>query len=1065
MQDYVDRLQAILAKPELTPAEVRDGIISTYVIISRLNQTDGDSDVGLKQDAEGLFSHVDGFMGAIFWERGFDINNPTLEQVAETKIMMDGMTQIYAMPENIQAAFNDIYECLSNKAKGIGAALSAETKALVSLEGSAQTEDTSSEETPPLSEDVPASEVDQIISELPSEMESSWDMAPPPMYPTADATETPSEEETPTEEMPVMPDGETPEIAEVDENESEPVPSEEPPVIPDSATTEIPSDETPSLSDGFEPSQILEEEPPIVSESEPAVAEEAPPLSTGFDPSKILEEEPPAVTESEPPSTEVEPVAEKFDPSKILEEEPLAAIESEQAVAEEAPAAEEFDPGKILEEEPLAAIESEQAVAEEAPAAEEFDPSKILEEETPVVSDNDSPKDEEEQSTADEFDPSKILEEESAVVSETDSPSVVDELPTADEFDSAKIVEEPSVVTEGDTIEEQLEEPMASGFDSGVIETEESVVSSEPDVPSAPDETRAMESGETAKPEEPSGQAWGYEVITPATEAPKAVDATEVEAPVAETTVKKTAKKRGRPKKVKKVVKKKAKKRGRPRKKVVDAKDKPKRKRNIKAKNLKIDLSGISIPDDYMAEDPFARAHKEEPELETPMPTDIPPIEEPTGFATEEPEPSTAAASEPDLLDADTAFEDDYSREIGEMESETPTHSAAAEMPLDSELSELGIETPTVEETASFELPSMDTNPEPAAEEVASTEEPSIDVSGFTSLDDTPDTPEESKEVDLTDRETSSELGAILEEPDDIPAIPDFGVPAVDSAAETPEPLTLDEEDATAAESEFSEDIQESEETVSMEGVASEFSDGTSFAERLEEEPSPESSPSSWTELQNEPVEGDTPMNQEMPSESYSEPDSGTEFEDTPVSNAEITSEIPPRKGGSPLLAILALVLGLALGGGASYYWFGVQQAKVVNEKIQNLEKQVEESKQVQEELAASRAEAQALSAIINGQMEASKLPVPKPQYYKTGKGAIVYWVDNSSVRRKYFFYRGKGKKGELKKIGAKAVAKNMLRFRKVSRGTWRYAVTAVDLEGNETEKSEILSLKFPLKK
>ena len=901
MREYVDRLQAILAKSELTPVEVKDGIVSTYVLISSINQTEGDSDVGLKQDAEGLFSHIDGFMGAVFWERGYDIDNPTLEQVAETKVMMDGMTQIYAMPENIQSAFNDIYKYLSNKAKGMAASLTAETNKLLQLDDTPVSAADTADTLPP-AEEAATSEVDQIISELPSEMESNWDTAPLPMYPASEAKEADTTEDMLIETAPVMPDSKTPEM-----------PVEEPPVIPDSETAK------------------LSNEPPPAAE---------------FDPSKVLEEEPPVMAESEPPGA-----------------------------------------------------------AEEIPKAEEFNPRKILE-------------------------------------------------------------EEPSVVTEGEAIPEDADEPVIPGFDTSTSESEEPVMSSKPDKPIVSETPAESIASEETKPAATTGEAWNYEVLSTPEVPSLTGESTAADASASETTEEKPKKRRERKKKVKKVVEKKAKKRGRPRKKVVADKDKTKRKRNIKAKNLKINLSAINIPDDYMAENLFAPAYTEEPEVETPTPIDIPPTVEPAGAAAETTEMPLPAESEP-FNDDETAFEDDGRQEIGEMEPETPVPSFGVEMPTTAELQVLGVESPSEVETKSFELPDIASTPEPSATETTSTDKPSIDVSGFSGLDDILELPDELIEHDVVDRRTGAEPVAIMEEPNAIPLALDDTSSQEAQYKETAETLTPDEETA-AAESKSSEEITESEESVSREDVTPGESDSReeiSYAKRTEEEPAPESSPSLWTELQNEPVEGEMPMSQDMPSEMYSKPDSGTEFEETPVSNAEIASELPPRKGGSPLLAILALVLGLALGGGAGYYWFGVLQANQMKDKIQTLEKQVEESKHAQEDLAKVQAEVKAFSEVINGQMAASKLPVPKPQYYKVGKGALVYWVDNSPVTRKYYLYRAKGRKGELKKISDKPQAKNMLLFRKVSRGTWQYAVSAVDLDGNETEKSEVLILKFPLQK
>ncbi|MBN1594885.1 hypothetical protein JW933_03060, partial [candidate division FCPU426 bacterium] len=251
MQKYVDRLQALLEKPELTLAEVKEGIISAYVIIARVNQASGNADAGLRQDADGLYSHINGFMGAIFWERGYDYDDPTIEQLAETKIMMDGMTQIYAMPEKIQSAFNDLYDYFTNRAKDMRAVLAPETKELIGLKASgAVTTPDHAREVAPASSDNQADEIEKILDEVPSEMDSAWG-APLPPYPG---------EETAQKEDPAG-----------------------------NIQGEPPSAEK------FDPSRVLAEEPPSAEKFDPSrVLAEEPPSAEKFDPSRVLAEEPPS---------------------------------------------------------------------------------------------------------------------------------------------------------------------------------------------------------------------------------------------------------------------------------------------------------------------------------------------------------------------------------------------------------------------------------------------------------------------------------------------------------------------------------------------------------------------------------------------------------------------------------------------------------------------------------------------------------------------------------------------------------------------------------------------------
>lgn len=132
MQEHVQRLRDYLNR-RLTPEEVRDGLISAYLVISRLNQLQGNPEVGLKQDVKGLQAHISGFMGAVFWERGFSFEQPTVEQLSETKMMLDGMVQVYAMPDDLQTALNEMCEVLLARGRGEPAAVSASLMGLLQV--------------------------------------------------------------------------------------------------------------------------------------------------------------------------------------------------------------------------------------------------------------------------------------------------------------------------------------------------------------------------------------------------------------------------------------------------------------------------------------------------------------------------------------------------------------------------------------------------------------------------------------------------------------------------------------------------------------------------------------------------------------------------------------------------------------------------------------------------------------------------------------------------------------------------------------------------------------------
>jgi hypothetical protein len=116
MEEYLQRLRQYLTQGGLTAVDARDGMVAAYLVVSRLNQLQGNPDVGLKQDEPGLYQHFSGFLGAIFWERGYNYDHPTVQQLGEVKMMLDGTAQIFAMPENLQMALNEICDFLLARA-------------------------------------------------------------------------------------------------------------------------------------------------------------------------------------------------------------------------------------------------------------------------------------------------------------------------------------------------------------------------------------------------------------------------------------------------------------------------------------------------------------------------------------------------------------------------------------------------------------------------------------------------------------------------------------------------------------------------------------------------------------------------------------------------------------------------------------------------------------------------------------------------------------------------------------------------------------------------------------
>jgi len=320
MEKYFQKLHELIAKAELTPSEVKDGMLSIYVVISRLNQTQGNSEMGLKQEADSLYAHISGFMGAIFWERGFDFENPTLEQIAEVKIMVDGMTQIYAMPDNLQNVLNDVYDTIVGYAKGLAGQISTETKALLNLGETPASEITadqpSEEPQPPVyGQD---HEIASILSEIPSDTQSTWDDELPP--------------HAPVQPMPEESAG-APEEAQADAS------------VPEAGQ------DGDSTAQTFDPSKVLEEDDPV-SASTSVTSEEAVPAmqikpeepiseSGDFDPSSVLEEEVPVPVSMDTAPEETAKIEESqsdssdFDPSRIVEEQaPLPEIPADSQVEE-----------------------------------------------------------------------------------------------------------------------------------------------------------------------------------------------------------------------------------------------------------------------------------------------------------------------------------------------------------------------------------------------------------------------------------------------------------------------------------------------------------------------------------------------------------------------------------------------------------------------------------------------------------------------------------------------------------------------------------------------------------
>lgn len=129
------------------------------------------------------------------------------------------------------------------------------------------------------------------------------------------------------------------------------------------------------------------------------------------------------------------------------------------------------------------------------------------------------------------------------------------------------------------------------------------------------------------------------------------------------------------------------------------------------------------------------------------------------------------------------------------------------------------------------------------------------------------------------------------------------------------------------------------------------------------------------------------------------------------------------------------------------------------DQKSAELTKQAEE---LHSQLSAVTTEKETLKNQLN-EIAAVMQKVPtKPDFYRAGNSVILYWPD---ATRKYVLYRAKGEKDDLAKVQEEPLTRNLYLLLKPAKGLWRYAVAALDKDGKETEKSEVLRLRLPLPK
>jgi len=178
-------------------------------------------------------------------------------------------------------------------------------------------------------------------------------------------------------------------------------------------------------------------------------------------------------------------------------------------------------------------------------------------------------------------------------------------------------------------------------------------------------------------------------------------------------------------------------------------------------------------------------------------------------------------------------------------------------------------------------------------------------------------------------------------------------------------------------------------------------------------------------------------------------------------------ASIPQKKILWPVLFFipLALIAGLGIGGGVAYYWYGhlqgyKYQLTEVQEKVKRLESEKETLASQLEESYLKLHNMQIGLNQMNKLFETIGEPPSKPRYQRAGEGVIIYWLDGMLWRR-YHIYQARGRNGQFKKLNKRSTKKNYLYLENMKPGIWRYAITALDREGRETEMSEVLEIKI----
>lgn len=161
---------------------------------------------------------------------------------------------------------------------------------------------------------------------------------------------------------------------------------------------------------------------------------------------------------------------------------------------------------------------------------------------------------------------------------------------------------------------------------------------------------------------------------------------------------------------------------------------------------------------------------------------------------------------------------------------------------------------------------------------------------------------------------------------------------------------------------------------------------------------------------------------------------------------------------------LISAVIGCFVGGVLAYLVFNAHnsyRSKLKTAQV-SITQQQETIKQLERKLEDQEMDLNNLSkgyAQISKILTESKMAPKKPIIKKLRRGVLIYWVDEV-LWRHYYVYRGKGPSGKMFKINKKSQKLNFIYLKSKPRGYWRFAISAVDQEGNETEMSNAVVLK-----